>query len=224
MVLRKIYSSVLPWHGLFPETTTREGVHFHWICAIQCGLCYPKRSLMSWVVVIPKARRAHRAAPVLLLVWHRLFRFLFLKKKNLNFFLTLTQDIRDLFVWHSPCAIQCKLLLCSEWEMCNFLFVKLVLLLFKVSGEDGGNSGNYFNFTDSLYQLEALYKCSLLNLKARCCNNVRPNGPYLYMHRKMYRWKPARYLQKENSLCFALTLKKKLCGRVQSVTPEITQK
>ncbi len=49
------------------------------------GLRYAKRSLMSWVGVIPKEGRARGAAPALLLVWHRLFKF-FLKKK-LNFFL-----------------------------------------------------------------------------------------------------------------------------------------
>ncbi len=38
---------------------------------LKCGLHYTKRSLMSWVVVIPKEGRASVAVPALLLVWHR---------------------------------------------------------------------------------------------------------------------------------------------------------
>ncbi len=45
--------------------------------AVPCGLRYAKRSLMSWVVVVPKERRARGAAPALLLVLHR-----HLKKKK----------------------------------------------------------------------------------------------------------------------------------------------
>ena len=43
-----------------------------WVAQIY-GLRYAKRSLMSWVIVIPKEGRARGAAPALLLVWHRLF-------------------------------------------------------------------------------------------------------------------------------------------------------
>ncbi len=51
------------------------------------GLRYAKRSLMSWVVVIPKGGRARVAAPALLLVRHRLFRFFIFEfwKKILKF-------------------------------------------------------------------------------------------------------------------------------------------
>ncbi len=49
----------------------------NWLWPIQfmythIGLCYAKKVLMSWVVVIPKEGRAHMTSPVLLLVWHRL--------------------------------------------------------------------------------------------------------------------------------------------------------
>ncbi len=49
------------------------------------GLRYTKRSIISWVVVIPKEGWARVAAPALLLVWHRLFRFYFWKKKFSKF-------------------------------------------------------------------------------------------------------------------------------------------
>ncbi len=44
-----------------------------------CGLHHAKRSLMSWVVVIPKEGWARGAALILLLIWHRLFRFFYLE-------------------------------------------------------------------------------------------------------------------------------------------------
>ena len=49
-----------------------------WKLMCKFGLRYAKRSLMSWVVVIPKEGRACGAAPALLLAWHRLFRLFFL--------------------------------------------------------------------------------------------------------------------------------------------------
>ncbi len=53
------------------------------IALFKLWLHYAKRSLMSWVVVIPKEGRGHRAAPALLLVWHRLFKKR--RKKNQTF-------------------------------------------------------------------------------------------------------------------------------------------
>ncbi len=84
---------------------------------------YAKRSLMSWVVVIPKEGWTGNPS-ILLLVWHRLFKkkilifflkfiysihfFFFLKSRchtkrrmlpvHPSFGMTMTQDIRDLFV------------------------------------------------------------------------------------------------------------------------------
>ncbi len=48
-------------------------------------LCYAKRSLMSWVVVKPKEGRVRVAAPALVLVWHRLFLFIYFSKKIFEF-------------------------------------------------------------------------------------------------------------------------------------------
>ncbi len=67
------------------------------------GRRYTKRSLMPWVVVIPKEGRARLPSPALLLVQHRLFRFFFFAR--LSFGMTMTQDIRDLFAWRCPIFI-----------------------------------------------------------------------------------------------------------------------
>ncbi len=53
------------------ESLQREGLDCSAGPIIISGRRHTKRSLMSWVVVIPKEGRAHMAA--LLLVWHRLF-------------------------------------------------------------------------------------------------------------------------------------------------------
>ena len=55
----------------------RDEIKYVWLIPSSNGLCYAKRSLMSWVVVIPKEGQPRGAAPNLLLVWHRLFRFFF---------------------------------------------------------------------------------------------------------------------------------------------------
>ncbi len=89
--------------------------------------CHAKRTLMSWVIVLPKEGWACVAAPIFLLVWHRLFGIQNISKKNNkkkkknsesrchtkrrvgaatrahpSFGMTTAQDIRDLFVWRSP--------------------------------------------------------------------------------------------------------------------------
>ncbi len=80
------------------------------------GRRYTKRSLMSGVVVIPK----EGWAPILLLVWHRLLRFLFWKKNgggertHPSFGMTMTHAIRDLFLWRRPIMMVC---------LCNLLFL-----------------------------------------------------------------------------------------------------
>ena len=59
------------------------------------GLCHAKR---SWVVVIPKEGWERMAAPILLLVWHRIFRiFFFLKIFNFFYFL---KSIFKIFFWN----------------------------------------------------------------------------------------------------------------------------
>ncbi len=42
------------------------------LTALESGLHYAKRSLMSWVIVIPKEGWTCMAAPILLLIWRRL--------------------------------------------------------------------------------------------------------------------------------------------------------
>ncbi len=56
------------------------------------GSRYAKRSLMSWVVIMPKEGRARRAAPALLLVWHRLKK----KKKTKKLVSSQWQRLRTL--------------------------------------------------------------------------------------------------------------------------------
>ncbi len=101
------------------------------ICVDKIGRRYAKRSLMAWVIVVPKEGRVCVAVPTLILVWHRLFQkklkekfkkiynIFFLQKilksrchtkrragaatrARPSFGMTQTQDIRDLFAWRCP--------------------------------------------------------------------------------------------------------------------------
>ncbi len=69
------------WVKVDPHSSPFIPIHPHspfiWHVLI-CGQRYAKRSLMSWVYVIPKEGPVHVATPALLLVWHWLFK----KKKK----------------------------------------------------------------------------------------------------------------------------------------------
>ena len=63
------------------------------------GQCYAKRSLISWVFVIPKEWWVCMATPSLLLVWHRLSKNIIYEVSRVKFWefgvMTVSQAIRD---------------------------------------------------------------------------------------------------------------------------------
>ena len=73
----------------------------NWTSSSVHGQRKVKRSLMSWVVVIPKEGRALVATPTLLLVWHRLLKKnLKFKNKNSKKSVSYQKSARPSFFWY----------------------------------------------------------------------------------------------------------------------------
>ncbi len=83
------------------------------------GLCHARRSLMSWVAVIPKEGRACMAAPTLLLVWHRPFRFFWFFFFFFFFFLESRCCCGQPWKWHMFWKRTCDGL-CRLQVLCGF--------------------------------------------------------------------------------------------------------
>ncbi len=87
------------------------------LAMIPCDACHEKTDLKVFVVVIPKEGWAHMAAPILLLVWHPLFRiglcwhhrlysrksWCHAKRRMDAANMTTTKTLRSVFSWCMSC-------------------------------------------------------------------------------------------------------------------------
>ena len=138
----------------------------------RCERRHSKRSLMAWVVVIPKEGWAH-------VLWHRLFRFFlgggqtflyffinfFTKKSVSNVRMTTTQAIRELFAWRHLCCIlfgkcifphKIYTAMCGIVRMCGNRPGAVLSSLILVSIGTGVNTGMLFcalHYTSSFLML-----------------------------------------------------------------------